>query len=166
MPSLPQDIITILVSFAPLFSRPVWEHAQVLLVGAILCRGPRTVASALRTMGLSDEQRFEKYHRVLNRARWSALQGAKLLLGLLIRLLPAAWPILIVVDETIERRQGAQIKAKGCYLKMAKVERDAPRPGATALARSRTSQGHDLANLLWGDPGRCPGTRHIPQPFF
>ncbi len=115
MPSLPQGIITILVSFAPLFSRPVWEHAQVLLVGAILCRGPRTVASALRTLGLSDERRFEKYHRVLNRARWSALQGAQLLLGLLVRWLPAGWPILIVVDETIERRQGAQIKAKGCY---------------------------------------------------
>ena len=36
----------------------------------------------------------------------------------------------------------------------------------TALAGSLTSQGHDLANLLWGDPGGSPRTRRIPQPFF
>ena len=115
MPPLPELIITLLPPFAPLFTRPVWLHAQVLLLGAILCRGPRTVASVLRVMGLSEERRFEKYHRVLSRARWSGLQGAKILLGLLITMLPASWPILIGVDETLERRRGRNIKAKGYY---------------------------------------------------
>ena len=69
MPPQLETIIPLLTVFAPLFSQPTWAHAQILLVGAILCRGPRTVASALRVMGLSDERRFEKYHRVLNRAR-------------------------------------------------------------------------------------------------
>jgi hypothetical protein len=66
-------------------------------------------------MGLGGERRFEKYHRVLNRARWSGLQGAKILLGLLLLLVPAWVPLEIGVDETIERRKGSRIKAKGRY---------------------------------------------------
>ena len=112
---LPETIITLLVPFAPLFTRPVWGHAQVLLIGALLCRGPRTVAAVLRVMGLGEEKRFEKYHRVLSRAHWSGLQGAKILLGLLVVLLPPGWPVWVGVDETIERRQGRKIKAKGRY---------------------------------------------------
>ena len=115
MPPLPEAIITVLGAFAPLFSRAVWMHAQVLLVGALLCQGPRTVASALRVLGLGQARRFEKYHRVLSRAHWSGLQGAKILLGLLVMLVPPWWPVLIVVDETVERRQGRKIKAKGRY---------------------------------------------------
>lgn len=112
---LPETIIPLLVPFAPLFTRPVWGHAQVLLIGALLCRGPRTVASVLRVMGLGQEKRFEKYHRVLNRARWSGLQGAKILLGLLVMVLPRGWPLWVGVDETLERRPGRKIKAKGRY---------------------------------------------------
>ncbi len=115
MQPLPEIIIALLVPFAPLFSKPVWNHVQVMLLGAILCRGPRTVASVLRIMGLGEEKRFGKYHRVLSRARWSGLQGAGILLGLLVTLLPSGWPVLIGVDETIERRSGGKIKAKGCY---------------------------------------------------
>ena len=66
---LPGVALMVLGSFAPLFTRPVWEHIQVLVAGAILCRGPRTVASVLRTLGLADEPGFCKYHRVLSRAR-------------------------------------------------------------------------------------------------
>lgn len=115
MPPLPESIITVLGAFVPLFSRPVWCHAQMLLVGAILCRGPHTVTAVLRVMGLGGERRFEKYHRVLSRACWSGLQGAKILLGLLVLLVPRGWPLLMGVDETIERRAGRRIKAKGCY---------------------------------------------------
>jgi hypothetical protein len=115
MPPLPEVIITVLGAFAPMFSRVVWTHAQVLLVGALLCQGPRTVASALRVLGLGQARRFEKYHRVLSRAHWSGRQGAKILLGLLVRLMPPWWPVLIVVDETVERRQGHKIKVKGRY---------------------------------------------------
>jgi len=112
---LPETIIAVWAPFAALFTQPVWHHVQVLWRGAVLCRGPRTVAAVLRVMGLGGERRFEKYHRVLNRARWSGLQGAKILLGLLIALLPASWDWEIVVDETIERRQGPRIHAKGRY---------------------------------------------------
>lgn len=87
----------------------------MLLAGTLLAQGPRTVTAALRAMGLSDERRFERYHRVLNRARWSSRQGGRILLGLLIQMLPESWPIVIAVDETLERRKGARIRAKGMY---------------------------------------------------
>jgi DDE superfamily endonuclease len=84
MPPLPDAIILVLAPFAPLFSRRVWCHAQVLLLGAILAPGARTVTAALRAMGLAMEHCFTNYHRVLNRATWSALQASWILLGLLV----------------------------------------------------------------------------------
>ena len=68
MLTLPSELTSLIVAFAPLFSKPVWQHVQVLLVGAILAPGKRTVTSALRVMGLSHERHFQTYHRVLNRA--------------------------------------------------------------------------------------------------
>ena len=73
--------------------------------------GTRTVAAVLRVMGRGGERRFENYHRVRSRARWSGLPGAKMLLGLLIAPLPQEGPLTVVVDETIERRNGRRIKA-------------------------------------------------------
>jgi len=113
--SVPQKFHSILTAFRPLFSTPVWQSAKVLVLGAILCVGKRTVTSALKVMGLENERRFTTYHRVLNRAKWDALNGAKILLGLIIKLVPADLPLLIGVDETTERRKGKKIKAKGCY---------------------------------------------------
>ena len=56
------------IAFAPLFSKPVFKHVKVLLMGAILSPASRTVTNALRVMGLSQEKHFQTYHRVLNRA--------------------------------------------------------------------------------------------------
>ena len=67
MSPLPEAIIRVFAPFAPLFSPRVWRHAQVLLLGAMLTPGARTVTAALRVMGLSTERHFTTYHRVLNR---------------------------------------------------------------------------------------------------
>jgi hypothetical protein len=115
MRPLPTSMVSVLQPFACLFTRPTWVHVQVLLTGTLLAQGPRTVTAALRAMGLSAERRFERYHRVLSRASWSSRQGARILLGLLIQMLPESWPIVIAVDETLERRKGARIRAKGMY---------------------------------------------------
>jgi DDE superfamily endonuclease len=116
MPPLPDAIILVLAPFAPLFSQRVWRHAQVVLLGAMLAPGARTVTAALRVMGLSCERHFTNYHRVLNRATWSALQGSQILLGLLITLLvPPGATIVLGADDTVERRTGRKIKGQGCY---------------------------------------------------
>jgi hypothetical protein len=109
MMPLPEAIIAIWALFAALFTQPVWCHRQGLWRGTVLCRGPCTVAAVLWVMGLSGERCFAKYPRV----RWSGLQGAKILLGLLVAILPEDGPLVIGVDETIERRQGRRIGAKG-----------------------------------------------------
>jgi len=115
MSTLPAAIQEVLVAFSPLFSQPVWAHAQLLILGGILARGKRTVTSALRAMGLAMERHFTNYHRVLNRATWHTCFAAKVLLGLLVRLLPPQAPLQILVDETIERRGGNKIKTKGAF---------------------------------------------------
>lgn len=115
MPTLHAEYITILGAFARLFSQRIWKQAKTLLIGVILSPAERTVTAALRAMGLSGEKHFQNYHRVLNRAIWSSLEASHVLLGLLISAFASSGPILMGLDDTIERRRGAKIKAKGIY---------------------------------------------------
>src|SRR5215204_1086792 len=116
MRTLPTTMIQLLAPFAPLFSERLFQHVQVLLAGTILAPGKRTVASALRAAGLEDERRFCRYHRVLNRAVWSSREASRVLLGLLVEAFVAeGGPLVVGIDETLERRQGKKISAKGIY---------------------------------------------------
>ena len=112
---LPPEIVTALAPFAPLFSDRAWAKAQLLAVGALLVNGRRTVASALRIMGQAGERHFTNYHRVLNRDAWSCLAAGQVLLGLILAVLPKDAPLVLAADDTIERRNGRRIAAKGCY---------------------------------------------------
>jgi hypothetical protein len=115
MLTLPAVLLPLLGEFAPLFSKPVWANATVLLVGALLAPGKRTVTACLRVMGLSEEKCFVNYHRVLNRARWSALAASHILLCLLVTTFAPKGELIFGLDDTIERRRGDKIKAKGIY---------------------------------------------------
>jgi hypothetical protein len=115
MDSVPVALMRRIVKFAPLFSKRVWGHVQVLVVGALLAPGKRTVTAVLRVMGLSQEGQFQKYHRVLNRARWSSVAVARVLLDLVVETFVVTGPVVIGIDDTLERRRGAKIKAKGIY---------------------------------------------------
>lgn len=110
-----QEIVSVIAAFSTSFTRPTWKKIQVLLIGAILCRGARRITSILRVMDLREEKNYSKFHRVLNQASWSGLVLSKILFGMLIKILPESWPIIIAVDETLERRRGKEIKAKGPY---------------------------------------------------
>jgi hypothetical protein len=113
--TLPTMMIRLLAPFAPLFSRRVWQNAQVLLMGAILAPGRRTVSSALRAMGLDQHKRFHRYHRVLSRASWSSRDVSRILLGSLVEAFVGEGPLILGIDETLERRWGKKIAAKGVY---------------------------------------------------
>jgi hypothetical protein len=110
-------MVQALAPFAPLFSkRVVWRHAQVLLIGAILTPGRRTVSSALRAMGSDQHKRFHRYHRVLSRASWSSREASRVLLRLLVEtFVPEGDPLVVGIDETLERRYGKKIAARGVY---------------------------------------------------
>src|SRR5512136_719053 len=115
MPTLPADYLNILALFVPLFSNCLWAHVQVVVVGAILTPGQRTVTAVLRIMGLGSEPHFQTYHRVLNRAVWSSWAISRVLLLLLVKTFAVRGPIVVGIDDTIERRWGAKIKARGIY---------------------------------------------------
>jgi hypothetical protein len=113
--NLPPEMVALLAAFAPLFSDRTWIKAQTLAVGALLTTGNHTVCAALRVMGLSRDRHFTNYHRVLNRDAWSCLAAGQVVLGLIVAVIPRDWPIVLAVDDTIERRGGRRIKARGCY---------------------------------------------------
>jgi len=116
MRDLPAAIVLVLRLFEPVFSERVWDWAKVLMVGAILAPGQRTVAAIPRGMGLSGERQFQNYHRVLNRATWSSLAVSRVLLVAVVGVfVPADAPIVVGLDDTIERRWGAKIAARGIY---------------------------------------------------
>src|SRR5215213_8072458 len=112
---LPARFAAVILCFAPLFRQLTWRHAQVLLIGAILVPGQRTVTHILRISGLCWERRFVNYHRVLNRAAWSGRAAARVLLGLLLEAFVPKGPVLLGLDDHIERRRGKCISAKGIY---------------------------------------------------
>jgi DDE superfamily endonuclease len=113
---LPPRFLSRLVGFADLFTRPTWSNVLVLLAGVILAPGRRTVAAALRILGRDHDPGFATFHRLLNRAVWSARAMAGRLLILLVQtFVPPGAPIVIGLDDTIERRWGPKISARGIY---------------------------------------------------
>jgi DDE superfamily endonuclease len=129
MTDFPDEFLALIISYAGLFSKPVFAHVKLLLAGAILAPGKRTVCSLLRIVGLSKEQNFHKYHRVLSLANWSGLQAARILLGQLLDCFLPVGPVVVGLDETLERRWGSKIKKRGIY-------RDAVRSSGTHFAKS------------------------------
>lgn len=115
MQSCVSILAELVAAFAPLFTRPTFKHAQVLLEGAILTLGSHTVAAALRVTGLQDHPRFQNYHRVLSRARWDCRKAAQILLRLLVRAFAPDGPLVFVVDDFIERRWGPKIAQRAVY---------------------------------------------------
>ena len=156
MLTLPNAIVPVLHPFATLFRNPTWLKAQILLVGAILAPGQRTVTSALRVMGLSDDRNYARYHQVLNRAVWSPRQAARILLGLLILHLDQGdGPLIFGIDETLERRRGPKIKSLGIY-------RDAVRSSRSHLVKA---SGLRWISLMW--LGQIPWAgRYWALPFL
>jgi hypothetical protein len=116
MPTPPSEIIPLLSAFSVAFTGRTFAKALTLLHGTLLAPGRRTVAAALRAVGLISDQHFTNYHRVLNRDHWSPWVLSKILLSLIIGLcLMPDMPLILIIDDTLERRQGRQIRYKGTF---------------------------------------------------
>jgi hypothetical protein len=113
---LPLRFVSLLAGFLNLFTRPTWPNVLILLAGVVLAPGRRTVTTALRILGRDRDPDFCTFHRILNRAAWSSRAAAQQLLMLLIKVfVPAGAPVVIGLDDTIERRWGPKISARGIY---------------------------------------------------
>lgn len=113
--SVPEVLAAWMRPFASSFTAAVWRHVLVLVAGTLLTPGRRTVAAALRVMGLDQAPGFAVYHRVLSTGRWSSRVVAHRLLLLLVAAFVPTGPVVVGIDDTIERRWGAKIKARGIY---------------------------------------------------
>jgi hypothetical protein len=111
----PAEVSAVLSAFAPLFTQPSWLRAQALLCGVLLAPANHTLTAALRVLGLAQQPGFQNYHRLLNRARWSARQAAQVLLKRLVETFVPAGPVIIGLDDTIERRRGRKLTARAIY---------------------------------------------------
>jgi hypothetical protein len=162
----PVEVSAVLAAFAPLFTHPSWLRAQGLLCGTLLAPANHTVTAALRALGLAGEPGFQNYHRLLNRARWSARQAAGLLLSLLVDAFVPSGPVIIGLDETIERRRGRKLTARAIY-------RDAARSSKECFQKTSGLRWMSLALLVpvgwaarvWALPfltALCPSERYGP----
>jgi hypothetical protein len=116
MPNLSAEIIRLLSVFAVAFTVPTFASVVILVCGTILAPGRRTVSAALRVMGLSSSSNYGKYHRVLSRAKWSPWLLSKLLLALIIAsFLTPVSPLLLAIDDTLERRKGRKLSLRGWF---------------------------------------------------
>ena len=102
---LPPEFSEIMSVFSRNFTKKIYRRVQLLAFGLLLTQGKRTICSVLRTLGLGTTRRWDKYHRVLSRCKWSALNCSKGLAKLIIeRLLSTNEPLVFGIDETIEPR--------------------------------------------------------------
>jgi DDE superfamily endonuclease len=147
MLSLPIAFRSAMGVFAPVFSRPVWQPVKVLLTGAVLAPGQRTVTAILRMMGRRAAPDFQTYHRVLKRAVWSPLTASRLLLRLLVAVFLPRGVVICGLDDTLERRRGEQITATG-------ISRDPVRSSHTPVVQAsglRWLACMGLTPLAWAD---------------
>lgn len=112
---LPRTILSVLMPFAIIFQQNrVFQKALTLCMGTLLCLGGVTVCAALRALGMNTDRAYGRFHRLLNRDRWNMLLASKLLLHQLLNTF-APHIITFAIDDTIERRRGKKIKAKGFF---------------------------------------------------
>ena len=111
----------------------------------LLAPASATLTAALHALGAAQDAHFQHAHRVFNRARWSARQVARVLLGLLVVAFVPEGPVILGLDETIERRRGQKITARAIY-------RDAARSSHSCVQKTgglRWLSLHLLAPVAW-----------------
>ena len=162
----PAEVEAVCAAFASLFTRPSWRRAQALLCGTLLAPANHVLTGALRTLGLATDPGFQSYHRLLNRVRWSAREGAGVLLRLLISAFVPTGPLILGLDETVERRRGPKITARAIY-------RDAARSSRECFQKTSGLRWLSLhllvpirwARRVWALPfltALCPSARYAP----
>ena len=162
----PAEVEAVTAAFASLFTRPSWQRAQALLCGTLLAPANHVLTAALRAMGLATDHRFQNYHRLLKRARWSARAAAGILLRMLVAAFVPAGPLILGLDETVERRRGPKITARAIY-------RDAARSSRECFQKTSGLRWLSLhllvpvrwARRVWALPfltALCPSARYAP----
>ncbi|WP_246727284.1 transposase [Rhizobium leguminosarum] len=137
------------------FTAPSWEHLLVLVMGALLSPGKRTVTACLRITGRAEASNFAAYHQLLNRSPLEPPPLAARLLSIIVARFVPVGPVVIGMDDTIERRWGQRIAARGIYRDPVRSSHGhfVKRPVPTFIKQ------RDIA------PGGCPPSTMAPCPL-
>ena len=114
MLALPQEA-KLLEQFRPAFTCPTYRRFLVLCVGAIIAMGRRSVSRILWAVGPLIQGDPSSYHRFFCQARWSLWPLARILAGRVLARVPANRPVMVAVDDSVDRHSGKKVFAKGCY---------------------------------------------------
>ena len=129
---LPRRFVAWLAPFLAVFSHRTRPTSAALATGALLAVGPRTVTNCLRALGLAEQPGFAAFHRVLNRNAWSGLALARVLVRMVVATLVPSGPVIIGVDQTLERRRGPRI-GLACRFYDPSLRADMPNPTSRGL---------------------------------
>ncbi len=112
---IPAAAEPLLASFFVAFSQPTFQRFALLVLGAIVTPGRRTVAAVLRTMRPLARGHFSSYHRVLSGARWSLWAVGRVLARAVLAHVPEGQPVVLAVDDTVARHRGPKVYGRGCH---------------------------------------------------
>src|SRR5712691_1005483 len=113
---VPASLMTLLATFAPLFTAPSFRTFTMLACGFLAQPGKRTVCGMLSGAGLARLWPHDRAHWFFSRARWNpddlGLAVARLVVELLA---PAGEPVLVAIDDTLFRRRGKKMRAASWF---------------------------------------------------
>jgi len=94
------------------FSQPTFKRFTLLLVGAILTPGRRTVLHVLWTVRSLTDGHVSSYHRVLSRNRWSLWPLGRALAGAALAWVGEGEPVLVAIDDHATQHRGKRVYGK------------------------------------------------------
>lgn len=109
---LPLAAEPLLTSLGIAFSERTGQRAMVLLIGAILTMGRRTVTGVLWTVRSIAPGHFSSYHRVFSRATWSLWPLGKSLATGVLKWIPEDQPVPVAADDTVAQHRGPKVYGK------------------------------------------------------
>ena len=115
MLSVPPAAEPLISSFSVAFTRPTFQRVRVLILGAIMAMGRRTVTAMLRAVGSLAEGHWTNFHRVLSCRVWSCGPLGKVLAAMVLELIPADQAVVCSVDDTNPQHKGKHVYGKGCH---------------------------------------------------
>jgi hypothetical protein len=108
---VPEPFAHVLASCAPCFSAPTYRVFCHLVAGWLHCTGRHTVTSVALAAGdgVVGWRHISAFHRFFSRATWEPDALGKVLFTLALRVLPADSPLIVLVDDSLARKEGKAI---------------------------------------------------------
>jgi len=97
------------------FTRRTFDRFVLLMSGLIVTMGRRTVSRVLLIIQPHQDGHWCNYHRLYSQAKYSMWKLGLALTQLVIGMLPADSPIMLIVDETVDGKEGDHVWARGTH---------------------------------------------------